>query len=231
MSFMSTRSANYKDAIAHLPEASVLLVEDVGWDEYETLLHETADSRPGVHLTYDHGRLQIVTTSRRHEKYKAFIEGMVRILADKYQLSVESSGGATWKRERDARGTEADTCFHIGNVGRVIGKDELNLDTDPPPDLVIEIDVSNQSESKFPIYAAFGVPEIWRYIAKKKLLQIYELRNNRYEEVNASKSFAILTHDVLADFLEKSSACGQTQALSDFREWLRVSDQDRLLNK
>ena len=86
---------------------------------------------------------------------------------------------------------------------------------------MIEIDVSNQSLSKFPIYAAFGVPEIWRYLAKNKSLLMYELRGNSYAEIQASRSFPILTPDVLAEFLERSASEGQTRALITFRQWLR----------
>ena len=125
------------------------------------------------------------------------------------------------EKKKEARGTEPDTCVHIANAGRVVGKDELDLDKDPPPDLVIEIDVSNQSLSKFPIYAAFGVPEIWRYLAKKRSLLMYELRGGSYVEIEASRSFPILTPDVLVEFLERSASEGQTRTLTAFRKWLR----------
>jgi hypothetical protein len=37
------------------------------------------------------------------------------------------------------------------------------LTVDPPPDLVIEVDITRSSLDKLPIYAALGVPEVWRY--------------------------------------------------------------------
>ncbi|MBO0719619.1 MAG: Uma2 family endonuclease, partial [Blastocatellia bacterium] len=39
----------------------------------------------------------------------------------------------------------------------------LDFRVDPPPDIVVEIDIHHSSVAKLPIYAALGVPEIWRY--------------------------------------------------------------------
>jgi Uma2 family endonuclease len=217
---MSTRSSDYRKAIDHMPPDAVLVLHDVAWEDYENLLEDLTD-RPGVRVTYDHGRLEIVTTSLRHEKYKDFLVRVLHIIGEELGLDIEFSGSTTWKKRREERGTEPDTSFYIANARRVVGKNELDLDKDPPPDLVIEIDVSNQSLSKFPIYAVFGIPEIWRYVAKKKSLVIYELRGDSYAQLEASRSFPILTPDVLAEFLEASATEGQTRALGRFRQWLR----------
>ena len=222
MRIMSERITEFRRAIDYLPESAILVLQDVEWEEYESLL-ENLEDRPGVRLTYDQGRLEIVTTSRKHEKHKTFISGLVRILSDELHLTVEASASTTWMQERLAMGAEADECFHIANAALVIGKDELDLDVDPGPDLAVEIDVSNQSLSKLPIYAAFRVPEIWRYIAKRKTLVIYELRGDSYIAIEASRSFPMLTPAVLVEFLERSASEGQTRALNAFREWLRIT--------
>ena len=94
---------------------------------------------------------------------------------------------------------------------------------DPPPDIVVEVDKTNQSLRKFPIYATFGVPEIWRYDGKRKRAEIYELRGESYVEIPTSRFFPMLASSVLADFLEQSNTQGQTAALSAFRRWLRAS--------
>ena len=111
--------------------------------------------------------------------------------------------------------------MYVTNAQRVIGKDAIDLSVDPPPDIVVEIDKSNQSLNKLPIYATFGVPEIWRYDGRRKRTEIYELRGNSYVEIPASRFFPILSSGVLADFIERSKRQGQTAALSAFRGWLR----------
>src|SRR5258708_24574019 len=86
-----------------------------------------------------------------HEKCKEFIARVVDALCDEFDLNFEAFGSTTWKRKQDARGTEADTSFYIANAKQIIGKSKIDLNVDPPPDLVIEVDTTNESLSKFSI--------------------------------------------------------------------------------
>lgn len=72
-------------------------------------------------------------------------------------------GSKTFKREDLLKGFEPDSCFYIQHVEAISGKDEVDLNTDPPPDLVIEIDITSPSLPRLPIFAGVGVPEVWRY--------------------------------------------------------------------
>ena len=156
---MSTRTIDYRQAIDHLPQGATLVLSDVSWEDYEQLLEDLTE-RPGVRVTYDQGRVDIMTPLRKHEKYKEFISHLIAVLADELNIDVEPSGSTTWKKREAQKATEPDLCFYVANAAHVIGKDELDLDVDPPPDLAVEIDVTNESLSKFPIYATLGVPEI-----------------------------------------------------------------------
>jgi Uma2 family endonuclease len=212
---------DFREAVDHLPEAAVLILDGISWDDYEQLLEDFQD-RPGVRITYNQGRLEIVTTSSEHEQYKDFVLRLVQVLCEESDLELQSYGGTTWKRKRDLKGTEPDTCFYIANARQVIGKRVIDLLVDPPPDVVVEIDKSNQSLNKFPIYAAFGVPEIWRFDLKHRDVRIYQLSEIKsYVESYSSRFFPILTSGVLVDFTERSRSDGQMAALSTFRRWLK----------
>ena len=218
---MRIRTTDYREAVDHLPEGATLVLQDVPWEDYEQILEDLAD-RPRVRVSYDQGRLEIMSPLRKHEKYQKFIDRLIDALAAELRIDVEFSGSTTWKRKKNARGAEPDTSFHVANAARVIGKDELDLDVDPPPDLVVEIEVTNESLSKLPIYAALSVPEIWRYAVKRKCLLIYELRGGSYVEVQASRAFPMLTPQILVNFIEQSKTGGQTKAIAAFRQWLRT---------
>ena len=196
------------------------MLQDVPWEAYEQLLEDLSD-RPGVRVTYDEGNVEIMSPLRKHEKYKEFVGDLIKALADELEISVESCGSTTWKRKKDAKGAEADICFHIAHAEQVIGRDDLDLNVDPPPDLAVEIDITNESASKFPIYAAFGMPEIWRYSDKRKSVVMYALRDRAYVEVEASRSFPVLTPEILTRFIEQSQTEGQGKALGAFRRWIR----------
>lgn len=217
---MGTRITDYREAVDHLLGGAVLVIQDVSWDDYEELLEQLAD-RPGVRVTYDDGRMEIMSPLPEHEKCKRFIERVIDTLSDELDLNVEALGSATWKKKRNRKGAEADTCYYIANVAQIIGKRRIDLNVDPPPDLAVEIDATNESSSKFSIYSEFGIPEIWRYDVKRSRVQMYELRERQYVEIRASRAFPVLTAHTLADFVDQSKAKGQKAAMAAFRRWLK----------
>ena len=215
---MSTRTADYLDAIEHLPQGSTLVIQQASWDDYECLLQDLQD-RPSLRVSYDQGRLEIMSPLPEHEEYAATIDMLVRAFAQAYKIKVQNYGAATWKRQSLNRGVEPDSCYYVANAVRVIGKRKLDLEKDPPPDIVVEIDITNESLSKFPIYAALGVSEIWRYDSKK--VQFYELTGDKYREVSKSESFPGLLPAMLAASLEQSKTDGQDATLESFVSRIR----------
>jgi Uma2 family endonuclease len=212
---MSSRTSNYLDAIEHLPDGATLVLHEFSWEDYERLLEDLRD-RPHLRVAYDRGKVEIMSPSLEHEEYARFIDDLVRAIADRFGLNLQKYGSATWKRQRLARGAEPDSCYYVANAHRVIGKRKFDLSTDPPPDIVVEIDISNESLAKFPIYAALLVPEIWRYDGR--IVQFYQLAGDQYREVSESPSFPKLQPEMLAVALEQSKADGQTAALAAFRQ-------------
>ncbi len=213
----TTTIADYLDAIEHLPAGATLYLAGVSWDEYEEMLSELGD-RAGLRVSYDKGRLQIMSPTPEHEEYKESILRLAQVLADETNTVLETRGSATYRRRRKAKGVEPDTSFYVQNAAQMIGKRRIDLETDPPPDVVVEIDVSNESISKFPIYAALGVPEIWLYDGQQA--RMYELVGDNYQEIPSSLAFPSLTNAALTDFLAQSKISGQSAALAAFRGWL-----------
>jgi Uma2 family endonuclease len=198
----------------------VLTLDRITWEDYEHVL-ECLQKRPGLRVTSDSGRLDNVTTSRENEEWKELILRLVQILCEELRTELQSYGGLTRKLKEEQKGAEADTCFYVINAAQVVGKRKLDLSNDPPPDIVVEIDKSNQSLHKFPIYAAFGVPEIWRCNIKRNAIQFYELRSEEYIETTSSRFFPILTSAVLTKFIDQSHSDGHMSALVSFRSWVR----------
>src|SRR5262249_9703789 len=78
---MSIRTTAYLDAIAHLPEGATLVFNQISWDEYERLLEDLWD-RPQLRLTYDCGKLEIMSPLFEHDEYASFIDDLVRALSE-----------------------------------------------------------------------------------------------------------------------------------------------------
>ncbi len=222
---MSTRTGDYLEAVEHLPEGTTLVIHDLSWDDYERLLVDRQE-RPHLRISYDRGKLEVMSPLPEHEAYARFIDRVVGACAELLALTAESYGGATWKRRSLGRGVEPDACYYVAGADRIIGKRTIDLESDPPPDIVVEIDVTNESLGKFPIYAALGVREIWRYDGTQ--VQFHELTGDQYSGLFENPSFPGLTPAMLAGALEQSKTKGQTAALRAFRQqWPASRTPDR----
>jgi len=86
--------------------------------------------------------------------------------------------------------------------------------------LAVEIDITSRSIARLPIYAALGVPEIWRYDGKSLVCLL--LRKDDYAPSEFSLAFPKLRVADLLPFIriaeEKSD---QNASLKAFRAWLR----------
>jgi Uma2 family endonuclease len=201
-----------------LPTETRVLLEGVSWETFETLLEEIGDNR-AARLAYDNGVLEIMSPYARHEEPKGLIESFIEVLADELDLRIRKLGSLTMKQIQLKKGAEPDSCYYIQNEPAIRGKEEPNLATDPPPDLVIEVDNTHYSLDKFRIYSALGVPEFWRYRGKKLL--IFCLQDGQYVQCDRSPTFPILPIAEVPDFLGRSKDEGHIAVVRAFRARIR----------
>jgi Uma2 family endonuclease len=211
---MAQITVDYRESVVHLPDGATLVFHGVSWEEYERFVSTLVD-HPHLRTSYDQGRLEIMSPLPEHEAYARLFDRIVCSWGERLGIAVEAFGGTTWKRQRLARGVEPDSCYYVANAPRIIGRFDVDLEVDPPPDIVVEVDITNESLSKFSIYAALGVPEIWRYDEKK--VTFYERVGATYCETAASQFLAGLTPTMIASTLERSKTEGQTAALAALR--------------
>jgi Uma2 family endonuclease len=220
---MTTAIASYaemiKQSIAHLPTGGSLVLPDVSWEDYQKVTTEM-DAWPGIRLTYDRGRLEIMSTLAKHEKYKELLSDIARLISYETEIDLETLGSTTFSEDWLQRGAEPDTCFYVAHAAAIIGKDRIDLNLDPPPDIAVEVDVSSPSISKLSIYEEMRVPEVWLYDETR--LQILRLEESGYAEISHSLSFPLVTSEALTQALEQSKTKGQSQVLHAFRKWLKT---------
>jgi Uma2 family endonuclease len=184
------------------PEQRVLL-RNVSWETYERLLAENLD-HSSPRFTYHRGVLEIMSPSAEHEWYNQLVSHLVKLLARELRSDILSLGSTTFKREEAEKGFEPDSSYYVTHVKQMRGKKRIDLAIDPPPDLLVEVVVTHPSLSKFPICAAFGVPEIWSYDGNR--LRIYRLSGSDYTDMPSSGIFSELEAKQLTDFLELGKA-------------------------
>jgi Uma2 family endonuclease len=196
-----------------------VVLHDVDWDTYEALLASRESRQGRVRLTYDRGRLIIVSPSQEHETSAERLGLLVRLAAAGLGVPCLGVGGTTLRREDLQRGKEADTAFYLANEPKVRGR-AIDLDVDPPPDLAIEVEATHSDRGMFDLYAALGVPELWQY--DFETLRAYVLREGSgYEPAQASAYLPLLPLDELPRWLEHAETEGESAMTLGFLDWVR----------
>lgn len=206
-----------------VPPGDRILLKSLTWQEFEQILAELGEHR-AARLSYSNGTLEIITPLFTHENAKVIIGDFVKVLLDELELDYEVSGSTTFKNEQMDQGVEPDESFYIQNCQAIRGKQRIDLTVDPPPDLVIEIDIT--SRTQFDNYQLLGVPELWRYNGQR--LQVNVLQDGKYVESQVSPTFpnfALL--EKIPQLLEQSKQVGSAQTLRAFRAWVRNQLQCR----
>jgi len=201
----------------NLPHRSTyILVFNAQGELYVQKRTMTKDVFPGY---YDSAAGGVVLAGESYE------QGAVRELAEEMGIDVRNFGSTTFRREDLARGFEPDSCFYIQHEADISGKPTIDLTIDPPPDLVIEVDITSGSLAKLPIYVQVGVPEIWRYDGQR--LRIYILTTEGYIESDTSLALPLLTGQRLSEALVQSKTVKRTTLLRSFRTWVRQERRRR----
>jgi len=203
-------------------QSSGILLKNISWKTYESLLNELTQQGK-IRMTYDRGTLEIMTPLAPHEKYKKILGRLVETLTDELNVEICSLGSLTCRREDLARGLEPDQCYYIQNENVVWDKEQIDLNQDPPPDLVVEIDVTSSSIDRLSLYASLGVPEVWRYDGNR--LIIYQLESQEYAEREVSPTFPFLSQVEMLRFLELRRTTKEKALIRLFREWVRSQIQ------
>ncbi len=204
------------------PPSQNTVLHNVSWQTYECLLADFANSS-APRFTYDRGTLEIMSPLPEHERRNRILSLLVEVLAEERNQDIQNLGSTTFRREDLLRGFEPDSCFYIQNADAIdADAAQIDLGVDPPPDLVIEIDITHPSLDKFPLYASIGVPEIWR--DDGETVQVFALQGEAgYVERGESLAFPGLTGVILSGFAETARTLKRTAWLRSLREWARRS--------
>lgn len=200
------------------PAEERFILRDINWETYEQLLANYVDTS-GPRFAYDRGVLEIMSPSSEHEELTEIVTQLIYILAEEWGFEYRNFGRTTFKRREVESGFEPDSCFYIQSVDSISGVRRLDPAVHPPPDVVIEIDITSPSLKKLPIYARMNVPEVWRYA--RTGVSILLLEGGDYVESKASKAIPRLCPSDLALLVEQSETLKRSEWIRAVREWAR----------
>jgi Uma2 family endonuclease len=207
-------------AVARLAPGQRLTFEPVPWGLYDRVLAARDQSRRGVRVAFDRGRLELRTVTNVHERWKGVLARLLETLALALRVPVVASGNLTVRRQDLDRGLEPDECYYVQNAARMAAIRNLDFTRDPPPDLAVEIEITHGIGGKLDVYAALGVPEVWRFDGAR--LTFLRLTPGRqYEEAPASLAFPTLTAADLGRYLARAGTVDDTTLCWEFFDWVR----------
>lgn len=202
------------------PDSSVIVMCGISWPTYKAIMAEVDDNRIW-RIAYDQNILELRMPSLKHEGPKGLLESFVEAAADELEIELLKAGALRLEREDLTRAIEPDSCFYIQHEADFRSRDTITLPQDPPPDLAIESDYTSSSINKLDLYAAMGVPELWRF--SKGILEIYHLQAGHYQMADTSLAFPDLPVASIPNLIEASKTQGQRTIVRQFRQLFRTA--------
>jgi Uma2 family endonuclease len=184
-----------------------LILSNVTWEQYNTLVNMHVDEYPSVRMTYLEGTLEIMGTSNEHERLKKIIARLLEMYAVEKRITLDGYGNTTFRKEATQRGLEPDECYCLSELKEV-------------PDIAIELALTSGGIDKLEVYRGLAVPEVWFWISKLQQWKLYRLKENRYVAIASSEFLPDLDFDLLSQFIGISN---QTEATIAYRDALKTS--------
>lgn len=199
----------------------------ISWQSYEQLVEDDLD-RSVPRLTFDRGMLEIMSPTNAHESVNRCLANIVTIVSGQLGISLADVGSVTVRRRELERGFEADSTFYFTNLELIKSvTTTLDLAIHPPPDLVIEIDATHSSLPKLSLFAALGVPEIWRVEdVEEGSVIIYVLHDGAYVRSSASRVIAALTGEALTRLVADRQRLGSAAWFRHVLTWAQEQTDD-----
>ena len=205
------------EQVRPLAENRVIL-DNISWDTFERVLTDIGDRRKTL-FHYINSTLEIMSPLSLHEGSNRFIDDLIRAFSDELAIDLRKLGSLLMKIPDLKLGAEPDSCYYIQNEPIIRGKEVIIVGQDPAPDLVLEVDITNPSDRRLPIYALLAVPEVWRYDGYS--LEFLALENGAYQPIEKSLSFPDLPAAIVVEYVQKRLTLGESGTLREFRKWVR----------
>jgi Uma2 family endonuclease len=193
------------------------LVKMLGtWQDYRSLCDSRGDSSI-PRIKYRNGEILLMSPMPRHGREANIVADIVKVLLDSQNRNYEAFTPITMQIPEQS-GIEPDYCFYIDRWQDMVGKDRIDWEADPPPDLAIEIDVTTYTAVAD--YGPYQIPEVW--LLRKGKLQIYGLQDENYEIRSLNRYFPDLDlPKIIQDVFKLAAEQGTGVAIRELRQALK----------
>jgi Uma2 family endonuclease len=199
-----------------------LVLNGISWRQYEAILSALPE-QAGLRMIYFGRRLTLLSPSYRHDWIAEACGDLVKAVAQALGLAWEQSGHTTYRLKKGDAGVEGDKAFYFGeHAKRMIGAREIDLTTQPPPDLTIEIEVSHSANDAMAAWGRIGVPEVWRLDTKRWTLT-FGTRNDDgiYSPSPRSAALPVLEPNDVLNQLRLAEKLGSSRWHAQLSKWIK----------
>ncbi len=212
---MATTLTTHPDSVAG---DQCVTLSGVDWKGYSTMLRLRGE-RGMPRMVYLDGELFLMSPSFSHERLKTRLGLLVMVVVEELDIPCVPSSQTTLRRRKKRGGVEGDESFYLANEAAVRGKDKINLQADPPPDLAIEAVHSHGAAAAIEVYRRLKVPEVW--VCDQFELTILVLQpDGSHAESAASAVLPILSAAEISEWVHRPQTESETRWLKDLRRWV-----------
>lgn len=196
-----------------------VVMSGVDWEGYLTVLRLRGD-RSGPRIIYLDGDLILMSPAYSHEWLKERLGSFIMVVGEEFDLPCFQAGGTTLRRREKKGGVEGDKMFYLSNAPVLLGKRKIDLETDPPPDLAIEVVNTHSADAAIEVYRRLGVPEVWIW-EDSSLLILARQADGNYAETDRTSALPSLTRSEIVEWVGQPPTRYDTQWIRALRRWVR----------
>jgi Uma2 family endonuclease len=216
------------------PNEQRVVLPSITWEKFEQILSELPPDRQ-IRLTYHRGKLEMMTPVAEHDRCQRLLDSLILVLADELDRPVEAIAPVLIESRELDIAIEPDACYYLllggrgghGGTAPTTDRVEIHLPADSPPDLLVEVALTQTKLEKLPLYTRLAIPEVWRYITTagenvlKGKLEIYHLQGDRHTPQRHSTVFPGVSSDRILEFIEQSDSMSLSASLRLLRAWIQ----------
>jgi Uma2 family endonuclease len=192
-------------------------IDGVSPERYKQLLEALGDYR--LRHVYLNGVVEMVSPRKDHDRVKKLIGRLIEHMAIECNINIQSIGSTTLTSEAYNKGVEPDEAYYVANEPSVRGKDLYDPANDPPPDLVLEVDVTSNSRKRMQGFAALGIPEVWQHDGEQ--MHFFELCDGAYQPIERSRAFPRVTPGGIEQIVDLRLEVSENNLVRKFLKWVR----------
>ena len=200
-----------------------MVLSPITWKQYEALL-QVFPEHAGLRVTFLDGRITLLSPTRRHDWFEKILGRFVEAIAESSNIELEVSGHTTYRRDDLDAGVEGDQAYYFGANARTMrGPIPVDLATQPPPDLTIEVEALHSADDSIAVWGRLGVREVWRInVTQSTVCFMVRRDDGSYEASTRSKAFPTLEPIDLLLQLELAEKLGWSMWVGQLNEWVRT---------